>query len=176
MSKVLFVDQRTGNVKAIDIDGNPEAIETDLLTFEEATVLINRLAEGYVQIPNHHYAVRIELVNTPDGNQVFEIIDIVKYDYMGNQKVVKAYSLVDTQAAHEAEEHNWTMSLCRLDLSEHKLTWLENPLDNDPYTAYFDDAAVVGQYSPAGDVMHCVSLLHPTQAPGAVMMNVYFKD
>lgn len=167
MSKVLFVNQLTGVSYAIDTEGNPATVADGVLSYFEANTAMNRLAEGYVQIPRDHYAIRLNLTSYGERQESLEIDGIVIQDVEGNPQYIKTYS-DDYVDIHGETGDTFQVLLAKLNTETDVVSWAMNPLMTEAFTFSFIDAPKVDTHTPMETMLHLfrrqqLSTLEPTE-------------
>ena len=173
MSKVLFVNQLTGAAQAIDTEGKPATVADGMLSSFEATTTMNRLAEGYVQIPWGHYAIRLDIV---DDGEAFAITGLIVLDDAGNPKVLKTVTEEDVRSSNAFDER-YSVALAKIDTENSLISWTNNPLMADAYTFSFEAAVKVETYTPMEQMLYLfLRQQNSTIEPGEALIVVNFKD
>lgn len=176
MSKVLLVNQLTGAAHAIDTEGKPATVADGVLSYFEATTTMNRLAEGYVQIPWGHYAVRMEVITHIESEESLEITGIIVLDADGNPKALNVYSEEDARSYMGINEL-FKVMLCKLDAENDVISWASNPLLADAYTTSFEAAPKVDSHTPMEQMLYLFKRQqNQSIEPAEALILVHLKD
>lgn len=176
MSKVLLVNQLTGAPQAIDTEGNPATVADGVLSYFEATTTMNRLAEGYVQIPWGHYAVRMDIVTHIESEETLEITGIIILDTDGNPKVLNVYSEEEARRHNEFDDR-FKVMLAKVDAENDVISWAINPLLADAYTHSFEAAPKVDSHTPMEQMLYLFKRQqNSTIEPAEALILVHIKD
>lgn len=174
MSKVLFVNQLTGVSYAVDTEGNPTTVADGVLSYLEANTVMNRLAEGYVQLPLEHYAIRLDLTTYGEREEALKIGGIVIQDIDGNPRLVNTYSMEYINDLDVAG--TFQVVLARLNTETDVISWAVNPLLAEAFTPSFIEAPKVDTHTPMETMLHLfrrqqMATLEPVEA----LVTTYIK-
>lgn len=176
MSKVLLVNQLTGAAQAIDTEGKPATVAEGMLSSFEATIAMNRLAEGYIQIPLDHYALRLDIVEYNEQGGSIAITGLIVLDDTGEPKVLKTYTEEDARS-HKLIDESYSLAMAKLDTENDLISWANNPLLADAYTFSFDTAPKVTANTPMEEMLYLFRLRQKAAIePAEVLILVHFKD
>lgn len=163
MSQVLVVNQQTGQYYSIDAEGKriPKEDSTEV-GYSDADVLLNRIAEGYVEIPYGHIVMRLDL-NGIYPSDYFEFTDIIVPKCVGNvgemfgnapdqefirDPLVLKAAFEDISIYRQLDKLRHRVAV--IDYEAETVQWLVNPIADDPYAAAMVDASIV-----VGDSHQC---------------------
>lgn len=157
MSKVLFVNQTTGVSYAVDTEGNPTTVGDGELSWFEATTAMNRLADGHVEIPADHYAIRVDIVTNRYEREELKISQIVVLDEEGNHRSLKTYTEDDLDIMGRMDDGfgtTYQVLLTKLNSETDVVQWAMNPLMTDAFTFSFDEAPKVDTGTPMAEMLY----------------------
>ena len=176
MSKVLLVNQLTGAPYAIDAEGKPATVADGVLSYLEANTAMNRLAEGYVQIPWGHYAIRLDVITQVECEETLEITGIIVLDANGNPKALNVYSEEDARSCVGTNEL-FKVMLAKIDVENDVISWVSNPLLADAYTTSFEAAPKVDSHTPMEQMLYLFKRQqNQTLEPAEALIIVHLKD
>jgi hypothetical protein len=176
MSKVLLVNQLTGAAHAIDTEGKPATVADGVLSYFEATTAMNRLAEGYVQIPWGHYAMRLDVVTHIECSESLEINGIIVLDSEGNPKTLNIYSEEDTRHQEEFGDR-FGVLLAKINVENDIVSWASNPLLADAYTFSLKAAPKVETRTAMEKMLYLFKRQESsTLEPSEALIIVHVKD
>lgn len=153
MSKVLFVNQTTGVSYAVDTEGNPTQVADGELSWFEASTAMNRLADGHVEIPVDHYAIRVDLVTSRYEREELKISQIVVLDDKGDQRSLKTYTEEDLETAGGYAE-TYQVLLTKINSETDVVQWAMNPLLTDAFTYSFDATPKIDRHTPMAEMLY----------------------
>lgn len=154
MSKVLFVNQTTGVSYAVDTEGNPTQVADGELSWFEASTAMNRLADGHVEIPADHYAIRVDLVTGRYESEELKISQIVVLDDEGNQRSLKTYTVEDVDNLGRMGEETYQVLLAKINSETDVVQWAMNPLLTDAFTYSFDATPKIDRHTPMAEMLY----------------------
>lgn len=186
MSHVIIVNQSTGQFYNVDTEGHRlPSTESGDIEGMGALTLLNRMEEGYVEIPRGHIAMRLEL-NGSQPDDYFEIMDLV----YNRSTIVTVDVEVDVQerirptacgsgATYPLNTipQAFTRRIAVIDYARSIVRWLDNPLANDQFTFDFQQASQVRMDTAQDDLMaRAVTIMAEGLEPHEHILHFVVKD
>jgi hypothetical protein len=191
MSQVMMVNQLDGGFYCVDAEGKAlPKNDSQFMSDNEARVLMNRIAEGYVELPYGYIAMHL-MLNGVHPADYFEFVTIVHHQHVPHPGEMFG-GTPDLQLVRvdliEAEEYNdwqvvmgklnnYSRRIAKVDYEAQTVVWVENPLLDDPYTPeYLKGTQVVGASSQCEMLVTAMRYLSAEQPMHVSMIEVVTRN
>lgn len=147
MSQVIIIDQTTGDYHGLYADGSTYAEMNSpkgFLTEGSADILLNRIAEGYVELKPHELAGWLVM----DGNGCIQFKRLMGI----HQNEIQVYGLIPVEEATSFSSLvnglKWDLTVAVVDIKNNHVRFLKDPFAKHPWTTSILAAASVSNQSP----------------------------
>lgn len=134
MIQVLRVEQHgVGKYEFLNKDGEvlDPAVESTILSAEDADVLMERICQGYQYVPGGHYILRLELTGSTYDESYFEFTELVTFASDDDGYPVPQHTRLIPQIEYDAPSTHHHVILSKvafIDYEAQTVEWLFNPL------------------------------------------------
>ena len=192
MSQVMMVNQLDGNFYSIDADG--KVISKDdswFMSDDEARVLMNRITEGYVELPYGYIAMHL-MLNGVHPADYFEFVTIVYHQHVPNLgemfggtpdlklvrvDLVEAEEYNDWEVIRKGKLNEYSRRMAKVDYEAQTVVWVDNPLADNPYTPeYLKGVQVVGASKQCEMLVTAMRYLSEEQPMHVSMIEVVTRN
>lgn len=150
MTQVLCVSKYDGKYEFLDKEGRFIDLtnEAGIISGEDADILLERIRQGYQQIPVGHYVLRLELLGEDYVGSHFEFTEMITFDLDDDgYQIPKCRTLVSQLGCEStvADLMDIEVASAFIDYEARIVTWMDNPFADNP-EVFNPSKAAVCQY------------------------------
>lgn len=192
MSQVMMVNQLDGSFYSIDADGKMiSKDDAQFMSDVDAGVLMNRIAEGYVELPYGYIAMH-QMLNGVYPDDYFEFVTIVHHQQIPNMgemfgngpdlqlvrvDLVPREEFTDFHTVMAGLLNNYSRRIAKVDYEAWTIEWVDNPLADNPYTpSYLKGAQVLGASPQCEMLVTAMRYLESEQPVHVSMIEVVTRN